>query len=309
MRGKGGRSPGRVSIRGQSDSDDENDGADLERQTGWGIPLDSTGPGLAGAEWAVTGRGRGGESLEGTTPRQQGLRSPTPPTSSYDLESPACGESGTAAEVLRTGARPKISQILQAFPELKRYLRTPSPKRTAASVPSSPRGGAERQRARRSSVASTEGLVWEDTPTLHRFFPISYKKSTSSEQRFKQKPREPLPMVRDDDVIDEDHEMSITDEDIIRITASEGIPARRVKALEFTRQASSFLLSEDFMNKFFRRFTETAFRYDPTSSFSQIFLPGKEVSKKFEDAQQALIPVQRVKEKVKEKETEKEKEK
>ncbi|RMC05677.1 hypothetical protein DUI87_17762 [Hirundo rustica rustica] len=131
------------------------------------------------------------------------------------------------------------------------------------------------------------------------------------EQRFKQKPREPLPVVRDDDVIDEDHEMSITEEDIIRITASEGIPARRVKALEFTRQASSFLLSEDFMNKFFRRFTETAFRHDPTSSFSQIFLPGKEVSKKFEDAQQALIPVQRVKEKekVKEKETEKEKEK
>ncbi|RMC20001.1 hypothetical protein DUI87_00847 [Hirundo rustica rustica] len=115
-------------------------------------------------------------------------------------------------------------------------------------------------------------------------------------------------MVRDDDVIDEDHEMSITDEDIIRITASEGIPARRVKALEFTRQASSFLLSEDFMNKFFRRFTETAFRHDPTSSFSQIFLPGKEVSEKFEDAQQALIPVQRVKEKVKEKEKEIEKE-
>ncbi|RMC03624.1 hypothetical protein DUI87_19800 [Hirundo rustica rustica] len=116
-------------------------------------------------------------------------------------------------------------------------------------------------------------------------------------------------MVKDDDVIDEDHEMSITDEDIIRITASEGIPARRVKALEFTRQASSFLLSEDFMNKFFRRFTETAFRHDPTSSFSQIFLPGKEVSKKFEDAQQALIPVQRVKEKEKEKEKETEKEK
>ncbi|RMC19626.1 hypothetical protein DUI87_03187 [Hirundo rustica rustica] len=210
------------------------------------------------------GRGRGGESLEGTTPRQQGLRSPTLPTSSYDLESLACRDSGTAAKVLRTGARPKISQILQAFPELKRYLRTPSPQRTAASVPSSPRGGAERQRARRSSVASTEGSVWEDVPTLHRFFPISYKKSTSSEQRFKQKPREPLPMVKDDDVIDEDHEMSITDEDIIRITASEGIPARR------------------------------------------IVLPEKEVSKKFEDAQQALIPVQRVKEKEKEKETEKE---
>ncbi|RMC04184.1 hypothetical protein DUI87_19003 [Hirundo rustica rustica] len=115
-------------------------------------------------------------------------------------------------------------------------------------------------------------------------------------------------MVRDDNVIDEDHEMSITDEDIIRITASEGIPARRVKALEFTRQASSFLLSEDFMNKFFRKFTETAFRHDPTSSFSQIFLPEKEVSEKFEDAQQALIPVQRVKEKVKVKEKEKEKE-
>ncbi|RMB99896.1 hypothetical protein DUI87_23676 [Hirundo rustica rustica] len=98
--------------------------------------------------------------------------------------------------------------------------------------------------------------------------------------------------------------MSITDEDIIRITASEGIPARRVKAFEFTRQASSFLLSEDFMNKFFRRFTETAFCHDPTSSFSQIFLPGKEVSEKFEDAQQALIPVQQEKEK--EKETEKE---
>ncbi|RMC04212.1 hypothetical protein DUI87_19031 [Hirundo rustica rustica] len=43
----------------------------------------------------------------------------------------------------------------------------------------------------------------------------------------------------------------------------------------------------------------------------EIFLPEKEVSKKFEDAQQALIPVQREKEKEKEKkkETEKEKEK
>ncbi|RMB96101.1 hypothetical protein DUI87_27387 [Hirundo rustica rustica] len=115
--------------------------------------------------------------------------------------------------------------------------------------------------------------------------------------------------MRDEDVVDEDQEMSITDEDIIRITASEGIPARIVKAFEFTRQASSFLLSEDFMNKFFRRFTETAFCHDPTSSFSQIFLPGKEVSEKFEDAQQALIPVQRVKEKEKKKKEKKKKKK
>ncbi|RMC20101.1 hypothetical protein DUI87_00947 [Hirundo rustica rustica] len=115
--------------------------------------------------------------------------------------------------------------------------------------------------------------------------------------------------MRDEDVVDEDQEMSITDEDIIRITASEGIPARRVKALEFTRQASSFLLSEDFMNKFFRRFTETAFRHDPTSSFSQIFLPRKDVSEKFEDVQQTLIPVQQREKQRKEKEKEKRKEK
>ncbi|RMB92781.1 hypothetical protein DUI87_30831 [Hirundo rustica rustica] len=114
--------------------------------------------------------------------------------------------------------------------------------------------------------------------------------------------------MRDDDAVEGDQEKSITDEDIIRITALEGIPVRRAKALEFTRQASSFLLSEDFMNQFFRKFTETAsaFHHDPTSSFSQIFLPRKDVSEKFEDAQQTLIPVQREKEKEKEKETEKE---
>ncbi|RMB95948.1 hypothetical protein DUI87_27588 [Hirundo rustica rustica] len=74
----------------------------------------------------------------------------------------------------------------------------------------------------------------------------------AQEQRFRQKPKEPLPMVRDDDVIDEDHEMSITDEDIIRITGiRRDLLPGEIKALEFTRQVSSFLLSEDFMNKFF----------------------------------------------------------
>ncbi|RMC21254.1 hypothetical protein DUI87_02114 [Hirundo rustica rustica] len=271
----------------------------MTRERGRDTPSDTAGPGQAGAgraetERAGTGRGRGGECLQGATPRQQRLRSPTPPISSLDSEPPARGDSETAAEILRTGARPKISQILQAFPELKRYLRTPSPQRPDVSVPSSPRGGAERQRARRQSIASTEASVWEDTPTLHRFFPISYKKSTSSEQQFKQKPREPLLRMRDDDAVEGDQEMSITDEDIIRITASEGIPVRRAKALEFTRQASSFLLSEDFMKQFFRKFTETAseFQHDPMSSFSQIFLPRKEAAEKFGDAQQTLISIQ-----------------
>ncbi|RMC21617.1 hypothetical protein DUI87_02484 [Hirundo rustica rustica] len=100
--------------------------------------------------------------------------------------------------------------------------------------------------------------------------------------------------------------MSITDEDIIRITASEGIPVRKANALEFSRQASSILLSGDFMKQYFRQFTEAAseFQHDPMSSFSQIFLPRRDAAEKFNDAQQSLVPVLLEKEKEKEKEKE-----
>ncbi|RMC19650.1 hypothetical protein DUI87_03211 [Hirundo rustica rustica] len=106
-------------------------------------------------------------------------------------------------------------------------------------------------------------------------------------------------MVRDDEAAEEDQDMSITDDDIIRITASAGIPLRKAKALEFSQQASSFLLSKDFMKQFFRQFTEAAseFQHDPMSSFSRIFLPRKGAAEKFDDAQQSLVPVLREKEK------------
>ncbi|RMC20322.1 hypothetical protein DUI87_01171 [Hirundo rustica rustica] len=55
----------------------------------------------------------------------------------------------------------------------------------------------------------------------------------NTEKQFKQKPREPLSMVRDDEDAEEDQDMSITDDDIIRINASEGIPIRKAKAFEF----------------------------------------------------------------------------
>ncbi|RMC20164.1 hypothetical protein DUI87_01010 [Hirundo rustica rustica] len=122
--------------------------------------------------------------------------------------------------------------------------------------------------------------------------------NTVQKQQFKQKPREPLPMVRDDEAA-EDQDMSITDDDIICITASEGIPVRKAKALEFSRQASSFLLSKDFMRQFFWQFSEAAseFQHDPMSPFSRIFLPRKGAAEKFDDAQQSLVPVLREKEK------------
>ncbi|RMC21915.1 hypothetical protein DUI87_02786 [Hirundo rustica rustica] len=106
-------------------------------------------------------------------------------------------------------------------------------------------------------------------------------------------------MVRDDGAAEEDQDMSVTDDDIIRITASEGIPVRKAKALEFSLQASSFLLSKDFMKQFFQQFTEAAseFQHDPMSSFSQIFLPRKGAAEKFDDAQQSLVPVLQEKEK------------
>ncbi|RMC20444.1 hypothetical protein DUI87_01294 [Hirundo rustica rustica] len=112
-------------------------------------------------------------------------------------------------------------------------------------------------------------------------------------------------MVRDDEAAEEDQDISITDDDIIRITASKGIPVRKAKALEFSQQASSFLLSKDFMKQFFRQFTEAAseFQHDPMSSFSQIFLPRKSAAEKFDDAQQSLVPVLQEKEKEKEKQT------
>ncbi|RMB92888.1 hypothetical protein DUI87_30782 [Hirundo rustica rustica] len=106
-------------------------------------------------------------------------------------------------------------------------------------------------------------------------------------------------MVRDDEAAEEDQDMSITDDDIIRITASEGIPIRKAKILEFSHQASSFLLSKDFMRQFFQQFSEAAseFQHDPMSSFSQIFLTKKDVAEKSGDAQQSLVPVLQEKEK------------
>ncbi|XP_039944911.1 endogenous retrovirus group K member 5 Gag polyprotein-like [Hirundo rustica] len=213
------------------------------------------------------------------------------------------------------GARPKLSQILQVYPELESLLKTrhtpskagkettdsistASPQKPAVDVSSSPRGGTAKPQSRRASITPSEAPFSSETPTLHRFFPVSYKKSTSSEQQFKQKPREPLPMVRDDEAA-EDQDMSITDDDIICITASEGIPVRKAKALEFSRQASSFLLSKDFMRQFFWQFSEAAseFQHDPMSPFSRIFLPRKGAAEKFDDAQQSLVPVLREKEK------------
>ncbi|RMB94861.1 hypothetical protein DUI87_28665 [Hirundo rustica rustica] len=70
------------------------------------------------------------------------------------------------------------------------------------------------------------------------WFPNSFKNSNSN------KSRENLcRCVRDDEAAEEEQDMSITDDDIIRITASEGIPIQTAKAFDFSRQASSFLLS------------------------------------------------------------------
>ncbi|RMC01091.1 hypothetical protein DUI87_22357 [Hirundo rustica rustica] len=91
-----------------------------------------------------------------------------------------------------------------------------------------------------------------------------YFEAVPEEQQFKQKPRDPSSMVRDDEAAQEEQDMSITDDDIIRITASEGIPIQKAKAFEFSRQASSFL---------------------------------KGVEEKLCDAQQSLVPVLQEKEK------------
>ncbi|RMB88295.1 hypothetical protein DUI87_35334 [Hirundo rustica rustica] len=106
-------------------------------------------------------------------------------------------------------------------------------------------------------------------------------------------------MVRDDEAAQEEQDVSITDDDIIRTTASEGIPIWTAKAFDFSRQASTFLLSKDFMKQFFQQFSEAAseFQQDPMSPFSQLFLPRKGVAEKSGDAQQSLVPVLQEKEK------------
>ncbi|RMC20721.1 hypothetical protein DUI87_01573 [Hirundo rustica rustica] len=103
----------------------------------------------------------------------------------------------------------------------------------------------------------------------------------------------------DDEAAEEDQDMSITDDDIIHITASESIPIQKAETLEFSRQASSFLLSKDFMRQFFWQFSKAAskFQHNPMSSFSRIFLPRKSVAEKSSDAQQSLVPVLQKKEK------------
>ncbi|RMC20638.1 hypothetical protein DUI87_01490 [Hirundo rustica rustica] len=131
-------------------------------------------------------------------------------------------------------------------------------------------------------------------------------------------------MVRDDGAAQEEQDMSITDDDI-RITALEGIPVRTTKAFDFSRQASSLLLSKDFMKQFSRQFSEAAseFQQDSLSSLSRLFPPGKGtqvlwesflpsfvlqlpggptlsfqgVAEKLRDAQQSLVSVPQAKEK------------
>ncbi|RMC17236.1 hypothetical protein DUI87_05814 [Hirundo rustica rustica] len=270
---------------GETDSDDKGEGENPRRERGGHTLSGATEPRQAGArqaeaEQAGTGRSRGGECLESATPRRQMPRSLTPPTSNLLVsDSPARSDSETAAEFLQMGARPKLSQILQMYPELESMLRTPSPQKPAVEMPSSPRRGTAKPQTRRASITPSKASSSSELPTLRHFFPVSYKKSTSSEQQFKQKPREPLPIVRDDKAVKEDQGMSITDDDIIRITASEGIPVWKTKALEFSQQASSFLLSKEFMKQ-------------------------KSAAKKFDDAQQSLAPVLREKEKEKEKKKE-----
>ncbi|RMC09753.1 hypothetical protein DUI87_13540 [Hirundo rustica rustica] len=192
---------------------------------------------------------------------------------------------------------------------------------------SSSRGGTVKpQQSQRASGTPSGAPSSSETTTLHRFFPVSYKNSTSpSEQQFKRKQSEPLSTVRDDGAAQEEKDMSITDDDIIHITASEGIPVRTTKAFGFSRQASSFLLSKDFMKQFFRQFSEAAseFQRDSLSSFSRLFplgkgiqvlwesflpsyvlqLPGgptlsfQGVAEKLRDVQQSLVSVPQAKEK------------
>ncbi|RMC19996.1 hypothetical protein DUI87_00842 [Hirundo rustica rustica] len=166
---------------------------------------------------------------------------------------------------------------------------------------SSTRGGTVKpQQSQRASGTPSGAPSSSETATLHRFFPVSYKKSTSPpEQQFKQKQSEPLSTVRDDGAAQEEHQdMSITDDNIIHITASEGIPVRTTKTFDFSCHAPSLLLSKDFMKQFFRQFREAAseFHQDSFSSLPRLLLE-KGVAEKLRDAQQSLVPVPQAKEK------------
>ncbi|RMC03470.1 hypothetical protein DUI87_20669 [Hirundo rustica rustica] len=117
-----GKGPRHNSVQSGADSNDERDGTSPERERGRDIPPETAGLDQAGAERVETelagmGRGRGGESLEGTTPRRLTSQGQTLPTGSFHVPgSPVYGDSGAAAEMLRTGAHSKIPQILQVFP-------------------------------------------------------------------------------------------------------------------------------------------------------------------------------------------------
>ncbi|RMC04324.1 hypothetical protein DUI87_19143 [Hirundo rustica rustica] len=62
---------------------------------------------------------------------------------------------------------------------------------------------------------------------------VSRTEDQSPEQQFKQKPSESLSTVSDNGAAQEEQDMSITDDDIIHITASEGVPVRTAKAFDF----------------------------------------------------------------------------
>ncbi|RMC07930.1 hypothetical protein DUI87_15401 [Hirundo rustica rustica] len=180
-------------------------------------------------------------------------RSLTPPTSSsLAFDSPARGNSNTAAFSADGRASKTISDFTRMYPELESLLKTPSLQKPAVNVSSSPRSGAAGPWARRASITPSEASFGNETPMLHTAsFQFHVRNQLLQKSSSNTKRREPLPMVRDDEAAEEDQDMSITDDDIIRITASEGIPVQKVKALEFSQQASCFLLSKDFMKQFF----------------------------------------------------------
>lgn len=194
----------------------------------------------------------------------------------------------------------------------------------AADMSSPPRSGTVKaQQSQRASGAPSGAPSSSETTTLHRFFPVSYEKQTYPlEQQFKQKQSEPLSTVEDRGAAreeEEEEETSITDEDIIFLAASQGIPVRTTTAFDSLCQAASFLLSEDFMKQFVQRFIETAseFHQDLSPSLSRLLPPEKGnqtssesspssyvlqlpggfipsfhgAAQEFRDAQESLVPV------------------
>lgn len=296
--------PSRSLARGGVNPDGERDGAVSGGGPRGNASQGGAGTAQAGSEQAGVAQagmesGQGGEFVQGAASSRQ-PQTMTPPTSGALIPAQqALSDSKSASSFICMGARPKNITTVSRDPETENLLQAqrllselmeqipekiPSAGQgPAVSMTAPPSGGTVQLQQTRQlpySASPATAPASGGTPTLHHFFPITYKKQIySPKQQFRQEQTQPVSTLEDHEAIQLQQQAVSTDESMIHITASQGIPfiSTTTATADSSSQAPSILLSKDFMKQFLLQFKETALELNPDSNtqFPQVFLSPK----------------------------------